>query len=114
MRHTVLLLICVLCATPVRAHDGHAHGHLHGPATKQNVLRTAASGLWSASSTWEGGKVPATGAAVLIRGGHHVVYDVQSKDVIRGINIAGTLAFATDKSTLLHVRSAEAEAESQR
>src|SRR5262249_27698030 len=46
---------------------------------------------------------PAAGAKVLIRTGHHVVYDVKSDAVIRGLNIAGSLSFAPDKDTLLNV-----------
>ena len=67
------------------------------------VLRSAQNGPWSAGSTWEGGKAPAEGARVLIRAGHRVVYDVQAPHVIRGINVAGTLVFATDQDTLLSV-----------
>ena len=37
------------------------------------VIRSAGSGPWSAAATWDGGKVPATGDRVLIRGGHRVV-----------------------------------------
>lgn len=67
------------------------------------VIRTAASGPWSAAATWEGGKVPSAGAKVLIRPAHRVVYDVKSDVTIRGVNVAGTLTFATDKSTQLNV-----------
>jgi hypothetical protein len=67
------------------------------------VTRSARSGPWSASATWEGGKVPAAGARVLIRTGHKIVYDVKSEQVIRAINIAGTLSFATDRDTRLDV-----------
>jgi hypothetical protein len=67
------------------------------------VIRTATSGPWSAPSTWEGGRVPSTGARVLIRPGQRVVYDVKSPHVIRAINVAGTLTFATDRDTLLVV-----------
>ena len=67
------------------------------------VTRTAKSGPWSATATWEGGKVPTNGAKVLIQQGHRVVYDVQSEQVIRAINIAGALTFAPDKNTRLNV-----------
>src|SRR5438128_778684 len=67
------------------------------------VIRSARSGPWSAPATWEGGRVPATGARVLVRAGQRVVYDVKSPQVIRAINVAGTLAFATDRDTLLVV-----------
>src|SRR5262249_34249225 len=66
-------------------------------------IRSARSGPWSAPATWEGGKVPAAGARVLVRAGHRVVYDVRSAETIRGINVAGTLSFAPDRDTLLVV-----------
>jgi len=68
---------------------------------KTIVLRSAKSGPWSAPATWEGGKVPAAGARILIRTGHRVVYDVKSEQVIRAINVAGTLTFAPDRDTRL-------------
>ena len=67
------------------------------------VVRSAKSGLWSAPASWEGGKVPAAGARVLIRAGHRIVYDLHSEQAIRGINVAGILSFATDKDTRLDV-----------
>ena len=67
------------------------------------VVRSARSGPWSAAATWEGGAMPGAGARVLIREGHRVEYDVRSEAVIRGVNVAGTLAFAPDKDTLLNV-----------
>lgn len=73
------------------------------PVELPPVIRSAASGPWSVAATWEGGKVPATGDRVLIRGGHRVVFDIQSEQVIRGINVAGQLAFPPDKDTRLDV-----------
>jgi len=67
------------------------------------VIRSAKSGPWSAPATWDGGAVPGSGARVLIREGHRVEYDVKSDAVIRGLNVAGTLAFAPDRDTLLNV-----------
>jgi len=67
------------------------------------VVRSMKSGSWSAPATWEGGKVPAAMARVLIHEGHHVVYDVKSDQTIRAINVAGTLSFAPDKDTRLDV-----------
>ena len=67
------------------------------------VLKSAKSGPWSAPATWEGNAVPGAGARVLIRTGHTINYDVKSDAVVRGINVAGTLAFATDKDTVLNV-----------
>ncbi|HYT92664.1 MAG TPA: G8 domain-containing protein [Gemmataceae bacterium] len=67
------------------------------------VLRSAKSGPWSAPATWEGGKVPGAGTRILIREGHTIVYDVKSDQVIRAINVAGTLSFAPDRDTRLDV-----------
>jgi hypothetical protein len=67
------------------------------------VVRSAQSGPWSAPATWEGGRVPAAGARVLIRAGHRVVYDTRSELSLRSINVAGTLTFAPERDTLLVV-----------
>ncbi len=61
------------------------------------------SGPWSSPSTWANGRVPAPGSKVEILAGHTVTYDQQSDDAIRMIHIAGTLAFARDRSTSLNV-----------
>src|SRR5207253_8087797 len=45
---------------------------------------------------------PAAGGRVLIRPGHTVTYDVKSNDVIRAVQIGGTLSFARDRDTLLN------------
>ncbi len=68
-----------------------------------DVLRTAQSGKWSDPKTWIGGKVPSTGSRVVILEGHRVLYDVNSDQVIRAINLSGTLHFATDRDTRLNV-----------
>lgn len=83
-------LAIVSCASPAFAAD-------------PPVIKSAKSGPWSAAATWEGGAVPGAGARVLIREGHAVAYDVKSDAVIRGISVSGSLAFATDKDTLLNV-----------
>jgi hypothetical protein len=66
-------------------------------------VSTAGSGAWSSAATWEGGQVPGTGDRVLIKSGHTVSYDAKSDKVVRGITIAGTLTFPTDKDTELNV-----------
>jgi len=67
------------------------------------VIRSAKSGSWSSAETWEGGKVPAAGARVHVLAAHTITYDVKSDDVIRALNVSGTLTFAKDKDTLLNV-----------
>lgn len=72
-------------------------------ASGKDVIVTARSGNWSAAETWEGGKIPGSGAKVLIQRNHVVVYDRDSDEVIRGIQVAGTLTFAKDRNTRLDV-----------
>ena len=67
------------------------------------VVSSAKSGAWSAPETWNSGKVPIAGDRVLIKSGHSVVYDVDSKAVIRGIVVSGALRFADDRDTRLEV-----------
>ncbi len=69
----------------------------------KSLIRSVKSGSWSDAATWEGGKVPAAGARVQVRSGHSIVYDTKSTDVIRFLHIAGALAFAPDRDTLLNV-----------
>ena len=92
------LYLCLVCVTvlplPSRADDRTA---------SSLVARTARSGKWSESATWEGERVPAAGDTVKIRDGHSVIYDVNSERVIRSIHIAGTLSFAADRDTRLDV-----------
>jgi hypothetical protein len=67
------------------------------------VIQSAKSGPWSAASSWKGNAVPGAGARVFIREGDRIEYDVKSDAVIRAINVAGTLTFASDKDTVLNV-----------
>ena len=73
-------------------------------------IKSAGSGPWSAPDTWEGGKVPGKDARVLVRAGHRVVFDVQTAAPVRGVCVAGTLAFATDRDTRLDVGLIKIEA----
>jgi hypothetical protein len=106
--------IGILLASPwLDAGLAGAHEHEHGakPDTVP-VVRSAKSGAWSASATWEGGKLPSSGCKVQIRPGHSVTYDIEADDrtVIRAVFVAGTLAFATDKNTRLNVGLIKIEA----
>ena len=67
------------------------------------VIRSRASGPWSAASTWEPARVPGAGDRVLVRAGHRVEYDVESDEVVRGITIGGKLEFSTTRATRLNV-----------
>ncbi len=90
MRLLASLAACALLAAPSFAAD-------------PPVIKSAKSGPWFAAATWEGNAVPGGGARVLIREGHAITYDAKSDAVIRGINVAGSLAFAPDKDTVLNV-----------
>lgn len=65
------------------------------------VVRSQQSGPWSSAATWDSGKVPQTGDRVVIGPDHHVIYDIESNEVIRLVQIVGTLEFARDRDTLL-------------
>jgi hypothetical protein len=64
-------------------------------------IRSRKSGAWSAEETWDLGRVPKTGDRVFVAPGHHVVYDIDSAEVIRLVQIAGTLEFSRDRDTKL-------------
>ncbi|MDB5342624.1 MAG: hypothetical protein JWP89_1001 [Schlesneria sp.] len=70
-------------------------------ADEIRLVRSQQSGPWSAKETWEGSQIPHANDRVLIRKGHAVEYDVESSNVIRLVQIAGTLEFARDKNTRL-------------
>ncbi|MCI0461692.1 MAG: G8 domain-containing protein [Gemmataceae bacterium] len=98
---SLLAALCLSCLTALVVSEQLAAQPAPGQAA--TVIRSARSGPWSQPATWEGGQVPGEGARVLIRTGHQVVYDVKSERVIRGITVAGTLRFATDRATRLDV-----------
>lgn len=89
MRFALFFLVC--SAMPIVAED------------LAPVVKSTKSGAWSDPKTWSQFKVPSTGDRVLIQHGHHVVYDADSKAVIRGISISGTLQFSHDRNTRLEV-----------
>ncbi|AMV40880.1 G8 domain-containing protein [Planctomyces sp. SH-PL62] len=72
-----------------------------GFAAEPLLVRSARSGAWSAKETWEQGRTPGAGDRVVVRAGHHVDYDVVSEEVVRLVQIAGTLEFARDRDTRL-------------
>ncbi len=93
-----LLLILLLSSGETNAHEAGKHA-----AEDSQVIKSAKSGDWSSTETWTDGKVPTTHSQVLIQRGHVVRYDVESSDVIRGIQISGELRFAEDRNTRLDV-----------
>ena len=80
------------------------------PAGSQDVpfrirfsLRSARDGNWSDAKTWEPARAPRANDRVLISRGTRVIYDAKSDEVIRLIQVVGTLTFARDRDTLLNV-----------
>lgn len=67
------------------------------------LIRSAKSGPWEATDTWQGGKLPAAGNKVLIATGHHVTLGSQIEAPLRMVSVSGTLAFDPTKKTLLTV-----------
>lgn len=76
---------------------------VHADEPADGLVRSAHSGLWSAPTTWEGGRVPSRGARVQIRPEDHVTYDLDSNEPLRSVHVAGTLAFAPDRDTQMDV-----------
>jgi hypothetical protein len=91
--------ICLILGTL----NTFAHAAESPSAIDAAVIKSVRSGSWSEPETWEGGAVPGPGARVLVRRDHTVVYDRDSDEVIRGIQVAGTLTFAKDRNTRLDV-----------
>lgn len=103
MRHSLRFAIPLFALVFSLPAASPAHEHHHHAADAHDVTKSARSGAWSSPETWEGGKVPAAGARVWIQKGHEVLYDRHSDEVVRGIQISGTLRFATDRDTRLDV-----------
>lgn len=99
----LLLLSGFLTGRDVGAQHRHkaAGGQVHQPV--EFSLRSVRDGAWSDPRTWEPARVPAGGDRVLISRGTRVAYDVQSPEVIRLVQVVGTLAFARNRDTELNV-----------
>ncbi|MEX0715702.1 MAG: G8 domain-containing protein [Planctomycetaceae bacterium] len=82
------------------AHDGP---HAHGEGKVEFSIRSVGNGNWSNAKTWKPARVPRAGDRVLIERGTRVVYDAASDDVIRLLQVVGTLTFSRDRDTLLNV-----------
>ncbi len=73
-------------------------------SNESKTIFSAQSGRWSSKETWSSGSLPETGDRVVIRSGHHVIYDIGHQGrtpSFRLVQIAGELEFATDQNTLL-------------
>jgi hypothetical protein len=87
---------CAFSAVPV-----HAHEHDHKTHLKFDV-RTVRDGNWSDKRTWQDGRMPKANDRVLVSRGTTVTYDVVGKDVLRLVQVVGTLRFAGDRDTELN------------
>ena len=66
-------------------------------------MKSVANGDWSSAKTWQPARVPKAGDRVLVSRHTAVRYDVASQDVIRLVQVVGTLEFARDRDTELNV-----------
>ncbi|HKI19074.1 MAG TPA: G8 domain-containing protein, partial [Isosphaeraceae bacterium] len=67
------------------------------------LIRSVQSGRWSDAATWQGGKVPGSGARVQVRTGHVVTYDIKTEGAVRSVHVAGLLRFDPERDTRLDV-----------
>jgi hypothetical protein len=94
-----LIAVLALLAPPLAAADK--------PATDAGTglrfdVHSVASGPWSSDKTWSP-RPPKAGDRVKISRDTRVTYDVKRDDVIRMIQVVGTLTFARDRDTELNV-----------
>jgi len=96
----------VACSLAIVSHaevQSPATDGTHSHAAVQFDLRSAGSGNWSDAKTWTPARVPKAGDRVLVSRGTRVVYDAVNKDVVRLVQVVGTLVFARDRNTELNV-----------
>ena len=87
------------CAAAIASNGAPSQAH----EAVQFDLRSVRDGSWSDAETWNEARVPKAGDRVLVSRGTRVVYDSESKDVVRLIQVVGTLQFARDRNTELNV-----------
>jgi hypothetical protein len=86
------------------AEPAAAKEHKHGRGQHiQFDVRSVKDGNWSDPTIWSPAKVPVAGNRVMISRNTRVVYDVKRDDVLRLVQIVGTVAFARDRDTELNV-----------
>ena len=95
----VLLASAVACLLWLVAVHGREHDH--AKHLKFDV-RTVRDGNWSDKKTWQDGRMPRGNDRVLVSRGTTVVYDVVEKEVLRLVQVVGTLRFARDRDTELN------------
>jgi hypothetical protein len=66
-------------------------------------VKSVRDGAWSDPRTWEPAQVPGQGQRVLVSSTTRVIYDRESDEVIRLIQVAGQLSFSRTQNTVLNV-----------
>ncbi len=97
-----LLLLAGAWQVNSAAADEPAKPHVHMHHIHFDLI-SVNDGKWSNPRTWQPARVPKPGDRVRINRGTTVQYDVASKDVIRLVQVVGTLRFARDRDTELNV-----------
>lgn len=95
-------VVAVMTLLALPAATAFSADHQHGPDV-QFSIRSMKNGRWSDANTWQPQRVPAAGDRVLISRETVIEYDVAGKDVLRLIQVVGTLTFARDRDTELNV-----------
>jgi hypothetical protein len=83
--------------------DQAARGQHEHQNHVQFSIRSIQNGKWSDARSWKPERVPEAGDRVLIARGTRIEYDVKSQQVIRLVQVVGTLSFARDRDTELNV-----------
>lgn len=102
MWQTVLAL-AVVVALPGSLLSSHAAADHEEHQTVEFSVRSIKDGRWSQPDTWQPARVPGAGDRVLVSRDTTVEYDVASPDVLRLVQVVGTLSFARDRDTELNV-----------
>jgi hypothetical protein len=100
----LLFFVAMASVTSKAAEEPPNDAASEPPSSKSgaaSVVRSVQDGDWSAPSTWEQGRVPSAGDTVVIREGHRVIYDVDSRDTLRTVQVSGTLDFSREQDTCL-------------
>lgn len=98
----ISLIMPLAAALTAIANSDALAEHEHGQHVEFS-LRSVKDGAWSDAKTWAPARVPKHGDRVLISRGTTVEYDANSKEIIRLVQVVGTLRFARDRNTELNV-----------
>lgn len=98
----LILLMMSMCFAERAAADASGSGRKHLESKRYTIV-SINSGQWSDAENWLPARVPGKHDKVLIQHNTTLEYDSQSKAVIHTLHVAGTLNFATDRTTELNV-----------